>query len=103
MHKRVIRLSDGNIVRDDFKGSYDEVDEFSLKIINAGKDQKLEAKAKEKIIVTSEPEAEAVSNTSEVATDTTDVAEIQKEPEVVEKPKLKQSKKKISFSTKKSK
>lgn len=34
MHKRVIRLQDGKMVRDDFKGSYDEVDEFSLRIIN---------------------------------------------------------------------
>jgi hypothetical protein len=35
LHKRVIRLEEGKIVRDDLKGSYDNVDEFSLKIISA--------------------------------------------------------------------
>lgn len=35
LHKRVIRLENGKLVRDDFKGSYDEVDEFSLRVLGS--------------------------------------------------------------------
>lgn len=34
LHKRVLRMEDGALVRDDFRGSYDEVDEFSLKVLS---------------------------------------------------------------------
>lgn len=51
MHKRVIRLQNGAILRDDFKGSYDDIDEFSLKIINStAGDQEKEPQQKIKII-----------------------------------------------------
>ena len=35
MHKRVIRLKSGVMVRDDFKGSYEDIDEYSMKIIES--------------------------------------------------------------------
>jgi cell division transport system ATP-binding protein len=82
MHKRVIRLQDGKILRDDFKGSYEDIDEFSLKIINsnaepedAGKLQNKRSPGKAKPIEVASPEAP--------------------------RKKLHQSDKKISFSTKK--
>ena len=34
LHKRVVRLIDGRIERDDIKGSYEGVDDFTYKIIN---------------------------------------------------------------------
>lgn len=83
MHKRVIRLQNGNIVRDDFKGSYDDIDEFSLKIINATNN----SETKEKIILP-----------KEIETPNEEIKIITKETE--EKPR---TGKKISFSTKKRK
>jgi len=35
LHKRVIRLENGRLVRDDLKGGYHKVDEFSLKILSS--------------------------------------------------------------------
>jgi len=84
MHKRVIRLKSGVIVRDDFKGSYEDIDDFSMKIIEAQQQKPIEtAESKEaessKLIIKKEEE---------------------KTPQ---KKSLKQSSKKISFSTKKKK
>ncbi|KXK26426.1 MAG: Cell division ATP-binding protein FtsE [candidate division WS6 bacterium OLB20] len=39
LHKRVLRMEDGKLVRDDYRGSYDEVDEFSLKVLSESKNQ----------------------------------------------------------------
>ncbi len=39
LHKRVLRMQDGKIVRDDYRGSYDEVDEFSLRVLNSSNDK----------------------------------------------------------------
>ncbi len=82
MHKRVIRLQNGSIIRDDFKGSYDDIDEFSLKIINSANNP-----VKQEKIVVAKPESVELDSEIKIIT---------KE----EKPKLK-SNKKISFSTKK--
>lgn len=91
MHKRVIRLQSGSIIRDDFKGSYDDIDEFSLKIINSAngtKEEKIEiVDDQAKPIEKSEKEAEI---------------KIITKPEKSETKKSKTSKK-ISFSTKKKK
>jgi ABC-type multidrug transport system ATPase subunit len=80
MHKRVIRLKSGVMVRDDFKGSYEDVDEYSMKIIESQQEK------------------------TPVKVDTnTEKKEKGKETKKTEskKSKLKQSSKKISFSTKK--
>ena len=79
LHKRVLRLENGHLVRDDFKGGYHNVDEFSLKILNAQ------------------------SNTK--ATVTTDGKNKDIEEKLKKENKLKQTKsnKKITFATKKSK
>lgn len=42
LHKRVIRMQNGGIVRDDYKGSYDDMDEFSLKILSKSAPSKQE-------------------------------------------------------------
>lgn len=84
MHKRVIRLQNGSIVRDDFKGSYDDIDEFSLKIINSG-DSENKLKNKKPVIVT------------------TGTNEIDVTPIKIVTPTENKSKRKISFSTKKKK
>lgn len=52
LHKRVLRMESGELVRDDFRGSYDEVDEFSLKVLsqsqkNADKATLVQEKAKD--------------------------------------------------------
>src|SRR3972149_9535118 len=39
LDKRVLRMQEGKIVRDDYRGSYEEVDEFSLRVLNASKDK----------------------------------------------------------------
>lgn len=78
MHKRVMRLQEGQIVRDDYKGGYEEVDEFSMKIINAtGNSQQNKLQSEIKV----------------------EKKEQTKESEVIKPPQL--SKKKISFSMKK--
>lgn len=79
MHKRVIRLKSGIMVRDDFKGSYEDIDEYSMKIIESQQEK--------------EP----------IKVDTKDEQKDKKEVKKTEnkKQKLKQSSKKISFSTKK--
>lgn len=79
MHKRVIRLKSGIMVRDDFKGSYEDVDEYSMKIIESQQEKepiKVDTKGEQK----AEKEVKKTEN---------------------KKRKLKQSSKKISFSTKK--
>jgi cell division transport system ATP-binding protein len=91
LHKRVIRLEDGKLIRDDFKGSYNKIDEFSLKVLSAQSQANESQKAKEEI-------------TEEVATE----VKAEKTEAPIEKPKqtkLKQTKtnKKITFSTKKKK
>jgi cell division transport system ATP-binding protein len=86
MHKRVIRLDAGQILRDDFKGSYEDVDEFSLKIINSN-----EKNDSRKLTATAAAKTKPVTKT---------------EPEplkVVPPVKLTQTGRKISFSTKKTK
>lgn len=79
MHKRVIRLKSGIMVRDDFKGSYEDIDEYSMKIIESQQEKesiKVDTKGEQK----DEKEVKKTEN---------------------KKQKLKQSSKKISFSTKK--
>jgi cell division transport system ATP-binding protein len=89
MHKRVIRLQDGSITRDDFKGSYDEVDEFSLKIISSDANKNREQEQEQ-------PESKQENEEAGVIKIITSAA--------AEQPgKLQQSKRKISFSTKKKK
>ena len=87
MHKRVIRLKSGIIVRDDFKGSYEDIDDFSMKIIEA---------QQQKPSDTSET-TENKDGTSIKITTT------EEEEKPSQKKSLKQSSKKISFSTKKKK
>jgi len=82
MHKRVIRLQNGQIVRDDFKGGYDDVDEYSLKIITSTQEEPVKLKSQVKKI---EP---AIEESTPIV-----------EKETIEKAPA--SKKKISFSIKK--
>jgi ABC-type multidrug transport system ATPase subunit len=66
MHKRVIRLQNGQIVRDDFKGGYDDVDEYSLRIITSTKEEpaKLKSEAKKvEPIIEQKVEKENIENT----------------------------------------
>lgn len=100
MHKRVIRLAAGKIVRDDFKGSYENVDEFSMKIINSNEkneSRKLKVTAPIKVVPPK-------SDNSEI---NEDLKEGERENKKIEEPeksqKLTQTGKKISFSTKKNK
>lgn len=83
MHKRVIRLQNGSIIRDDFKGSYDDIDEFSIKIINSANKQ--------------EKEQISVINTEKKNSDNESEIKIITKSE----PTKSKSGKKISFSTKK--
>jgi ABC-type methionine transport system ATPase subunit len=78
MHKRVLRLKSGILVRDDFKGSYEDIDDYSMKIIESQQE-------KEPIKIATN---KAVENEHEQKSDESD------------KKKLKQTSKKISFSTK---
>ena len=81
MHKRVMRLQEGQIVRDDFKGGYENVDEYSMKIITSSE------KPQAKLQTVSKPAEQVVK---EVA---------KQEPK--EQKKDQGMKKKISFSIKK--
>ena len=85
MHKRVIRLKSGVMVRDDFKGSYEDIDDYSIKIIQSQQDEN--------------SEGEYVTKSEEEENEQTPEA-IPREPKT---QKLKQGSKKISFSTKKTK
>jgi cell division transport system ATP-binding protein len=82
MHKRVIRLQSGQIIRDDFKGGYDDVDEYSLRIITSTSEEPAKLKSESK-----KPEQI--------------IEEIVKEEKQKITPKEESSKKKISFSIKK--
>jgi cell division transport system ATP-binding protein len=86
LHKRVLRMQDGKIVRDDYRGSYDEVDEFSLRVLNSSND-----KIKQQKDHAAPPPPEHKDAVQEPAkTEKT-------ESEAEEKPEKKQ----IKFSTKK--
>jgi cell division transport system ATP-binding protein len=100
LHKRVLRLENGALVRDDFKGGYNKVDEFSLKILTAQSQSQ-------------NPKKPDISEKAEIDIDESQIkAEKEAQPEEA-KPepispkatKLTQTKKtkKITFSTKKSK
>lgn len=88
MHKRVIRLQKGEIIRDDYKGGYDDVDEYSMKIITSNE-------SSEPIQLHSVKPEKAVENVSSKDEET-----VQKDKPVVEKKEAEKGKKKISFSVK---
>lgn len=78
MHKRVLRLKSGILIRDDFKGSYEDIDDFSMKIIE------------------SQQEKEPIK----IQTKDNNGDETEQKKVDTQKKKLKQTSKKISFSTK---
>ena len=83
MHKRVVRLKSGVMIRDDFKGSYEEIDDYSMRIIKSQEDD-----SKEKItLYISIPKGESDSKNTSSKT----------QPK---SKKLTQGTGKISFSTK---
>ena len=95
MHKRVIRLQKGQIIRDDYKGGYDDVDEYSMKILTSNDSDKpiqlISNQSRSKTENTKSKDTE-----EEVVTEQKDDQPSKKE---AEKPAEK-VKKKISFSVK---
>ncbi len=95
MHKRVIRLQKGQIIRDDYKGGYDDVDEYSMKILTSNESDKSiqlrSSKSEKPQIVTEDIKVEG----------TAEVIKVSEKPEVIEEKKVDgKRKKKISFSVK---
>jgi ABC-type multidrug transport system ATPase subunit len=90
MHKRVIRLKSGLLVRDDFKGSYEDIDDYSMKILES-QQEKDQQKVSTK---------DGQNNDSRADSKETPKNEIDSKKEAPKKKKLIQSSKKISFSTK---
>jgi ABC-type multidrug transport system ATPase subunit len=82
MHKRVVRLKSGLMVRDDFKGSYEDIDDYSMKIINSQEDE----------------ESQKIVTTSSNSRENEESENTKKGPS--KSKKLTQISKKISFSTK---
>lgn len=56
LHKRVIKMEYGKMVRDVMKGTYEELDDFSLKVMNSAASGALEQKKGEKLIVSTDHE-----------------------------------------------
>jgi len=87
MHKRVIRLQNGQIVRDDFKGGYDDVDEYSLKIITSTQEEPVKLKSQvkkiEPVIEESTPIVEKETNEKAPASKKKISFSIKKKPKVV--------------------
>lgn len=83
LHKRVLRLENGRLIRDDFKGGYHNIDEFSLKVLSA----------------------QSGGKPSDIKTDEKKDNSKSMEEKLKKEGKLKQTKsnKKITFATKKSK
>lgn len=112
LHKRVLRMQDGKLIRDDYKGSYDEVDEFSLKVLSAS-DQKLKNGDQDSPLENKAPEKELKEKMHLPPPPDHDDKQSQKQkpkkkkqqPQETEaKPKQAENKsKKIKFSTKKNK
>jgi len=63
LHKRVIKMADGQLIRDDLKGGYEELDDFSMKIIST------QQQAAENMVIKTQPQ-DNTKKDERVTTDT---------------------------------
>ncbi len=66
LHKRVIKMEYGKLIKDIMKGSYDDLDDFSLKVLAAKKKDKLSVNTK-KIEANADNVADVAAKTEDIA------------------------------------
>lgn len=106
LHKRVLRMEGGKIVRDDYRGSYDEVDEFSLRVLDASRkktkksktavgNEKAKPTLTQKRAKAGKPKPKTKSKSAKSPAEKKNQAGLQKSAQA------KKTRKKITFKTKK--